>query len=216
MPEISSVLPHLVHAGAILYLVCFLFRNQVILRCFAIMGDGAYIAYYYGVSDKPLWDAMFYASMNIVINFGMIALVLRDRREGTFNVEDLHLYRRFSPLSPGEFRRLMKLGRLEEADGDLQLTNEGGVLDKLYYVVEGNIDIKKSGRKINPDSGIFIGEVAFLSEKPATATVTIRKGTRFVVWESGKLKAALSKDESLGHSFQSLLNADLVAKVAKS
>jgi Popeye protein conserved region len=216
LPEISSVLPHLVHAGAILYLVCFLFRNQVILRCFAIMGDCAYMAYYYGVSDRPLWDAMFYASMNIIINFAMIMLVLRDRQEGSFNVEDLHMYRRFSPLSPGEFRRLMKLGKIQVAEAATQLTEEGKALDRLYYVMEGDIDIKKSGRKIKPDSGIFIGEVAFLSQVPATATVKISKGTRLVVWDSTVLKTALSKDTSLGHGFQSLLNADLVAKVARS
>jgi len=216
LPELSSVFPHLVHLGAILYLVCFLFRNQILLRCFAIIGDCAYIAYYYGVSTVPLWDAMFYASMNIAINFVMIALLLRDRREGDFSVEDLHLYRRFSPLSPGEFRRLMKLGNFEQTDYDRKLTTEGQPLEHLYYILEGEIDIKKSGRKIKPESGIFIGEVAFLSQKPATATVTIRKGTRIVVWSSAALKSALAKDEALGHGFQSLLNADLVSKVARS
>jgi hypothetical protein len=216
MPLWNEMLPHLVHVGAILYLVCFLFRNQIMLRSFAIFGDFAYIAYYYAAAERPLWEAMFYAGMNVVINLIMIALVLRDLREGGFSERDLQLFRRFSPLSPGEFRRLMRGGVWTEASEDMKLTEEGDALEKLYYVMEGAIEIEKAGRKITPDSGIFIGEIAFLSRKAATATALIKQGTRYVVWEADALRKQLAKDDALQGSLMRLLNADLAAKVAKA
>jgi len=216
MTEVSGFLPYLVHVGAVLYLVCFVFRNQILLRWFAIMGDFAYIAYYYGATDRPLWEAMFYAGMNIVINLVMISLLVRDQRQGSFGEKDLQLFRRFAPLSPGEFRRLMRGGSWKETDAVTQLTSEGGNPDKLFYVMEGEVEIDKGGRKITPESGIFIGEIAFLSRKPATATVTLRPGARYVAWEAETLRQQLESDGALQNSVMRLLNADLMAKVAKA
>lgn len=59
MFETKFLFENMVHLGAVLYLICFLFRDQVILRSFAIAGDFAYTAFYFGATDQPLWQAMF-------------------------------------------------------------------------------------------------------------------------------------------------------------
>ncbi|MCA0432190.1 MAG: cyclic nucleotide-binding domain-containing protein [Proteobacteria bacterium] len=215
MPEIHALLPYVVHLGAIFFLICFLFRNQLYLRSFAILGSLAYIAYYYGVTSEPLWAPMVYSSLNIATNLVMIGLILRDQREGQFGEGDLQLFRRLSPLNPGEFRRLMRGGTWQQAEGSTQITTEGAALDRLYFVMDGDIEIEKSGRKITPDSGIFIGEIAFLSNKPATATVTLRPGARYVSWDSNALRQQLARDSALQHGMLKLLNADLMTKVAR-
>ena len=65
----------LVHAGAMFYLICFAFRNQILLRSFAIIGDLFYTAYYFSASDKPLWEAIIWNIPNIALNMVMIVLI---------------------------------------------------------------------------------------------------------------------------------------------
>ena len=64
-----------VHVGAMLYLVCFLFRDQIWLRSFAIAGDVAYVTYYYNISEQPLWSAILWNIPNAVINIAMICAI---------------------------------------------------------------------------------------------------------------------------------------------
>jgi hypothetical protein len=43
---LNWVVPNLIHIGALCYLVCFLFRDQLWLRIFAVLGDLVYTGFY--------------------------------------------------------------------------------------------------------------------------------------------------------------------------
>lgn len=206
----------LIHIGAILYLVCFLFRNQILLRCFAIAGDMAYTAYFYGVNEQPLWNAMFWSSTNIVINSIMIMVLMNEHRHGKLADNDLKLYRSLNSLTPGEFRKLSALGKWKTAAEVTLLTTEGEALDRLYYVLEGEVNMEKSGRRIEVKSELFIGEIAFLLNKPATATVKLKPGALYVEWSHAVLRKAFEKQAGLKHALGALLSTDLAGKVARS
>jgi hypothetical protein len=207
---------NLIHLGAILYLVCFLFRNQIHLRLFAIMGDLVYTAYYFGVASHPLWEAMVWSVLNMGVNAVMIAMIINDNRETKLGDNELRLYRNLASLSPGEFRKLMALGKWHTATENIVLTNEGQSLDQLYYVLEGEVDIEKSGRKIEVKPELFIGEIAYLLRKPASATVAIKKGALYVAWSHTALEKAITKQDALKNALNTLLSADLATKVARS
>lgn len=206
----------LIHIGAILYLVCFLFRNQIMLRCFAVAGDVAYTAYYYGVSSQPLWEAMFWSSTNIAVNCVMLFILYTESRQGSLGDNELKLYRSLNALTPGEFRRLAALGKWKTATEEMVLTTEGQDLSRLYYILEGEVDIEKSGRKIEVKPELFIGEIAYLLQKPASATVKLKTGSLFIEWEHAVLKKAFAKQESLKHALGALLSSDLAGKVARA
>ena len=210
------IFENLVHIGALLYLVCFLFRDQMGLRAFAMMGDLVYTAYYFGVTDQPLWGAMFWSTMNMAINGYMIMHLLKDRREGVLGDDELRLYRNLSTLSPGEFRKLIQHGTWKTADEGQVLTEEGKALDKLYYVLEGKVFIDKSGRKIDASPSQFVGEIAYLKNRAASATVTLGKGTLYMTWSHEALAIAKKSHDNLGASLNALLNADMADKVARA
>jgi Popeye protein conserved region len=207
---------NLIHLGAMLYLVCFLFRNQIGLRIFAIAGDLAYTGYYYTVAEKPLWDAMFWSSANIVINLLMISFVLRDQRMQNLSDDELKLYAKFNSLSPGEFRKLLTMGKWNKAENWTTLTVEGQSVSHLHYILEGNVDIDKSGRKIAVEPGLFIGEIAYLKQRPASATVKAAPGTLYMSWTHDALTTAKLKYEGLSAAIDRLINADLAEKVARA
>jgi Popeye protein conserved region len=207
---------YLIHLGAVLYLICFLFRNQIHLRIFAMLGDVVYTAYYFGVTGHPLWEAMIWSTLNMTVNAVMIGVLLNDKRETKLGDNELKLYRNLTSLSPGEFRKLVGLGKWSVASQTETLTHEGQILDKLFYVLEGGLDIIKSGRAIQVNPGLFIGEIGYLLRKPATATVSVKPGTIYIAWPHVELSKAFEKHESLKHALGALLSSDLAEKVART
>lgn len=216
MPGFEAMAQHLIHVGAVLYLICFLFRDQIALRTFAIAGDFAYMAYYYSASSSPLWEAIFWIIPNMGINIVMIALILRDRRMTSLSDHEMTLFQNLRGLTPGQFRRLMKLGRWERLEEGRAITKEGQLLDRLYYVLDGGVEVNKSGRAIDVDPAVFIGELAYLRDKPATATVTVKPRAVLVSWAHAELRRACDKDGELKNALLTLLNSDLAEKVARA
>jgi Cyclic nucleotide-binding domain len=216
MFSVDFFLQNLIHLGAMLYLICFLFRNQILLRSFAILGDLAYTGYYWGVTDAPLWSAMAYSTMNMLINFSMIMLILNDQRHTTLSDNDMKLYQGFAGMTPGDFRRLSKAGVWRKADETVTLTREGEPVTELHYVLEGDLEITKSGRAIDVPSGLFIGEIAYLRKTPATATVTVKPGTTYISWPHEALHKVTAKHDGLRQSLTNLLSTDLAVKVARA
>ena len=211
----TDLLPHLIHFGALLYFVCFLFRDQIKLRLFAIAGDFAYIAYYFTAAEHPLWEAIGWASANVLVNISMILMILRDHRVTALSDDELALFQDMRGLTPGQFRRLARLGQWQVANGKETLTEEGQPLDRLYYLAEGEADVEKSGREILLPRASFIGELAYLRQKPATATVTARPGAKLVSWSHADLARLTARDQSLAAALSALLSNDMAEKVAR-
>jgi CRP-like cAMP-binding protein len=62
------------------------------------------------------------------------------------------------------------------------LMREGDRGREFFVLVEGNADVRKGNRKINTMSkGDFFGEIALVSQKPRTATVTTASPVRVLV-----------------------------------
>jgi hypothetical protein len=211
----QDVLPHLIHLGAILYLICFLFRDQILLRSFAILGDFAYMAFYFTAAGQPLWSAIAWIIPNVGINIVMIFLILRDQRMMPLSDDEMSLFQNLRGLNPGQFRRLIKMGKWQRVDEDMQITEEGKELDRLYYVLSGDVEVDKGGRKIKVEPAVFIGELAYLRKKPATATVRVKPGAVFVSWPHASLEQVTKKDDGLAAVLGTLLSNDLAEKVAR-
>jgi hypothetical protein len=211
----QDVLPHLIHLGAILYLICFLFRDQILLRSFAILGDFAYMAFYFTAAGQPLWSAIAWIIPNMGINIVMIFLILRDRQMMPLSDDEMSLFQNLRGLNPGQFRRLIKMGKWQRVDEETQITEEGKDLDRLYYVLSGDVEVDKAGRKIKVEPAVFIGELAYLRKKPATATVRVKPGAVFVSWAHSSLEQVTKKDDGLAAVLGTLLSNDLAEKVAR-
>jgi hypothetical protein len=221
LENLTSLFPYFVHAGAICYLVCFLFRNQLYLRCLAIVGDFFYTAYYFNAAGEPLWVAMGYSMFTVVINVFMIALLLRDQHQGRMSDRDLQLFRRFDTLTPGEFRRLLSLGVWKEATETVQITTEGLKPSELYYVLEGNARAVKADPATMHGDGVvndfvgFIGEVAYVTDHPALTTTELEPGAKYISWNIAELTRLLDKDDSIKKGLHQLFNAEMAVKIKR-
>lgn len=212
----SFVAQNLVHVAAIFTLICYLFKDQIKLRAFAALGDALLTVYYVVAFPAPLWNAMYWTIINVIINVAMIALLLRDRRMTLLSDDEMTLFRALETLSPGQFRKLLKLADWHVQEEPVQLTAEGEKPGHLYYILSGDVTIAKQGRSFVAAPKTFIGEIAFLRGTPASATVTTPPAAHYVSWPVEELQALLKRNEDLKNAFSALLSADMADKVART
>lgn len=207
---------NIVHIGALFYLAGFLFRNQLLLRGLIIAGDVVYIAYFFLAPATPLWGAIFWSALFMVVNLVMIGLILRDGMNFGLSPSQRRLFEALHDLSPGQFRQLMRLAHEGTAKAPTVITREGKPLNRLYFILEGRIGIEKRGGRSTIAAESFVGEIAFLLDRPATATVTLEPGCHFFGWPSAELKAMLEASPSLAGALRAAMNRNLATKVAQS
>lgn len=216
MPEYVIGSQTLVYLATFAYALGFLFRDQVILRLLVLIGTALYIAYYYLHLDEPQWGAIIGSCiiggatlvgfLNLLYSRLPIGIIGMNRR----------IYDSFGTLEPGEFRALMRCGKMIQASSSVALTIENQHPDSLYFVIEGSPLIEKDQREFRIPNNCFIGEVAFLRNQPASATVTLPEGGVIVRWERRRLQKLLVRSPRLQQAFEAMIGRDMADKVAQS
>ena len=208
---------HLVmHLAAIIGVAALALRDQLRLRLVLLFSIALDIIYYASNMGGPSWDDVFWNVVTFSVNAWVLTQLILDRTHIGLSADEEWLFRAFGTLSPGEFRRLLKLGTWVTAADRTVLTVEDQTPDNLYYVLEGEIEIVKAGRTNTFSPPAFIGEIAFLEKRTASATVNVCAGTRYLVWSSQGLATCLSRKQSLRIAVVRLLSADLADKVARA
>jgi CRP-like cAMP-binding protein len=207
---------NIVHVGALLYLLGFLFRDQLVLRGLIILGDLVYILYFYFAPDIPLWGGIFWSATFTLVNVVMIWFIYLDEVQFSLPAHERKMFELLVDLTPGQFRTFLKAGRQEVAASPVVITRENAPLDQLYFVTDGKVTIDKGGRRMVSEAKTFIGEIAFLLARPATATVTLEPGCHYGVWDSKALHNILNGNAALKMALSAALNRKLAEKVAQA
>jgi len=194
----------------------FLARDELMLRLLMLCASVLYLFYFYHVAEQPLWDAIITDVMLAIANLSMIVVVVLERTTLSMSSESAALFRHFPMLTPGQFRRLLKSGCLVSASEPVVLTREGAPVDRLWYVFEGELRIAKAGQMARIETATFVGELAFLTGAPASASVSVEAGARYLEWNAQALQALIGKRPDLHVALQAQFNADLVRKVTAS
>jgi hypothetical protein len=206
----------LVHIAGLLQVAGYMSKRQIVLRQLLLAGTVFYIAYYLVQAPAPQWHPIFWSSLFLVANLYVILGLYADRRHKAMSEDEDRLAHALSELTPGQFRRLMRAATWNTAAAPTIVTREGETPGSLYFVVEGAIEIRKAGRSFPVMPGTFIGEVAWLLKCPATATVELAAGTRYVAWSASDLDVVFDRNEPLKTAFEKLLNRDLARKIGSS
>jgi hypothetical protein len=74
-------------------------------------------------------------------------------------------------------------------------------------VLDGGIEVSKQGRSFSVAPGIFIGEIGFLLDETASATVRLAQGARYIEWSRGQLAGLLEKYPALKAALGARLNS---------
>ncbi len=209
----------LVAAAAGTYFLGYLTINQIVLRLFVLTGTLFYIAYYATAADTPLWVAIWTSVALLASNLYGLFLLFAGRSRWSLPKGFLDVYQdtdRFSSLTPGDFRALIRDATRITLDEDLIVSNEDHDLDHLYYLVSGGAHVTKKGRAFRLPSNIFIGEVAYLLQRNSAATITLDAGSDVLVWDFDTLRRRSARRPRYKLALEAVVSRDLALKVAEA
>lgn len=207
---------YLVYLAFAFALAGYLARDELWLRLLMLAASVNYLAYYYTVTEEPLWNAIFTSGALAFVNLVMIGIVILERTTFAMSRQVAAIFRSFDMLTPGQFRRIMRYGTVRTADDTVRLTTEGMRVEKLYYVTAGTVIVTKEGRRTEIPPRIFVGEIAYATGNVASATVELAPGSVWVEWDQDRLRRLARRFPALGVALVAQFNADLLGKVATS
>ena len=209
-----------VHAAMLCYAGGFLFRSQIKLRLLVLAGTALYIAYYWWHPAVPLWDAIFASLVIGVANLVGLALLTLDAVPLAMGRarELSDAFETIAPgtVKPGRVRRLARMGVVDTVETDMQLLRQGLRSGALHFILDGEASLHKHGTTHTVRGPCFLGEIAFVTGRPASADVTVRAGSRIVSWPAATLMQAMHRSGELDRSLRALVSYDLAGKLAAS
>lgn len=207
---------NLVYLAGAFYVTGMAITNQIILRMLVLSGTFVYLLYYFTIGDAPLWQAIYVSLMIAVANLGGLTSLMA--RRSRFAIPRAHsdIYYDFPHLPPGDFRALMQLAKRYTVAEDKQVTTEGEAGQKLYFILKGSILIRKGEQAFTLPPKIFLGEVAFLTGVPSSATVWIEEGAEILEWRFDELRRKCMRNPRFKLALEAAISIDLADKVARS
>lgn len=123
----------------------------------------------------------------------------------------------FPDLAKREFLNFWNFGEpFDFAKGE-HIVAEGEAPEHLMLVLEGEVRIVKGGAEIarlGPDA--FVGEMSFLTGRPASADAVAAGSVRLMVWRQRKLHDLDLINPALQARLNRILGRDLADKIARS
>jgi len=204
------------HFTYFLLIASMLMRRMVTLRLLAVASGLAKIVYRAVFILDPvsvLWETIF-----VIVNVIQLLIIWYYEYHHRFAEEHKHFADNMpDTVDRSAIKRLLDLADLERFDPGKQLTGEGEKVTQLVYIADGIVKVEHADRVVAIcGPGDYIGELSFLSGNPATATATVVKPTRALVFDQAKLTAAIANDMQLRRTLESALNKNLAGKLMRS
>jgi CRP/FNR family transcriptional regulator, cyclic AMP receptor protein len=104
----------------------------------------------------------------------------------------------FAQCSRKELAEVASIADEIDLPAGKELIREGGRGREFFVLLDGTVDVRKNGRRINElKSGDFFGEIALVSDAPRTATVTTSSPVRALVVTDRSFRTLLRHSPSI-------------------
>ncbi|APH73350.1 cyclic nucleotide-binding domain-containing protein [Aquibium oceanicum] len=201
------------HINYILVILSVSMSSMRWLRIFAIASGITGVLYYgFMVSDliSATWEFIF-----TTVNAIQLAIVLLAGRRRRHSDDERLFIETVMPTLEGNLRaRMLKLARWETKEPGEVLIAEGEAAPLLVFIARGAASVEKNGKIVGVcGPGDFLGEMSFLSGKPASATVRVSNEIRCCVYEPAVLRALLQRNPQIKQALEFSFNRNLVGKL---
>lgn len=203
---------YLIHVANVLYMFSYSVRDILWLRLLTVTAMISLLPFYY---VKDLNTAIYWNLLFLVINLYQLYKLLLERRPVQLTPEQQRLYKgAFRAMSPREFVRFLSLGDWHDVDEGARLVNQGTTLDVLTLIATGRLSVSVDDEPVTDlGPGQFVGEMCYLSGKPASASVHASATSRCVRWKSDDLRTFLGDNPSVRSALQDIIGNDLASKL---
>lgn len=192
----------------------YLLGNMLWLRILLVIASTIYIisGVRLGITSMVGWNSAYLA-----INTYHIILLLLDRITITLPAETRKIYHYyFSIMSTREFKKIIMMNKFCSFK-DSAIISESETTDKLFIVLDGQVDIVRSSENIaSLHAGDLIGEMSFMSKEPASASAVANGVVECAYWTHDDLEKLKLRKRSAYNKFISIIGCDLVRKLKKN
>ena len=196
----------------------FLVKDIFWLRLLSIAASLFSVFYNYTIPVEPMWLAINWNFIFIVVNLYHIAVILYEKREVKMDDKNQELYDTlFKEMTPVEYLKISRAAKWEMVKAGERIITQGMPVPDLYLIYNGTVDVIVDGEGIAQlKDGEFVGEMSFLTEKVATATCKVKYDAQCLVWKQREFKELLKRNPSLYFTIQSVLSAQVSDKLVSS
>ena len=191
----------------------FIVKDILYLRLVSILASLFSVFYNWVIPVEPMWIPIGWNFVFVALNLYHIAIIVYEKRPVHMSPKHKELYETmFKDLTPVEFLKITKLADWEHFKSGEVIIQERHAVETLNLIYNGTVNVKVGGKKVAElKDGQFVGEMSFLTEKPATATCVVKHDAELLVWRQREFKELLKRNPSLYYSIQSLLSTQLVS-----
>ena len=154
--------------------VSYSMRDMRLLRTITVVACFVDLFVYYNIRPgQPMWVSFGMSILFIAINGYQLWTLWRDSRTSDFSAEESFMYGTvFSSLQPGEFRRLLSLGRYDMVPAGASWVRAGAPVSSVALIVAGEASVMLDETVVSRlKRGDFIGEMGYITRQPASAAV---------------------------------------------
>ena len=196
----------------------FLVKDILWLRLVSVLASTFSIFYNWVIPIEPMWIAIGWNFVFIVLNLYHIAIIIYEKRPVQMSPKHKELYETmFKEMTPVEFLKITKIADWVHFKSGEVITQQTHNVETLNLIYNGTVDVAVDGIKVAElKDGQFVGEMSFLTEKPATATCITKHDAELLVWKQEQFKELLKRNPSLYFTIQSLLSAQVSSALVSS
>lgn len=189
----------------------FLVKDILWLRIMSILASLFSVFYNYIIPPEPMWIPIGWNFVFVIVNIYHIAVILYEKRPVKMDDKNEELYSTlFKEMSPVEYLKISKAAIWKTFKSGEKLTTQGSPVPDLVLIYNGTVDVAVKNKKVaHLKDGQFVGEMSFLTEKPATATCIVKHDSECLVWKQREFKELLKRNPSLYFTIQSVLSAQV-------
>jgi hypothetical protein len=196
----------------------FLVKDIFWLRIVSIAASLFSVFYNYFIPMEPMWLAINWNFVFVVVNVYHIAVILYEKRAVKMDDRNEELYQTlFKEMTPVEYLKISRAAEWVSLKSGQRIITQGMPVPDLYLIYNGTVDVVVDGDEVTQlKDGEFVGEMSFLTEKVATATCKVKYDTICLVWKQREFKELLKRNPSLYFTIQSVLSAQVSDKLVSS
>ena len=195
----------------------YLMTNIFWLRVSAVVGLFLEIAYF-RMTDGDLKVGIVWGLIFISINLYQLFWLVRERASLRLPDQDAPILREaLAGLNDPQIAKLLTAADWRDAQPGEMLTQQDAAVDALYFLCSGRASVVVNGSFVTYlEKGAFVGEMAYLTHKPATATVMIDEPSRILVLSKSRMAKITATDGQIAGIIYQLLGRDLATKMRQS
>ena len=196
----------------------FLVKDILYLRFVSIVASLFSVFYNWVIPVEPMWIPIGWNFVFVALNLYHIAVIMYEKRPVDMSPKHKELYETmFKNMTPVEFLKITKIADWIHFKSKESITQKGHTVPTLNLIYNGTVDVVVDDKKVAElKDGQFVGEMSFLTEKPATATCVVKYDTECLVWKQEQFKDLLKRNPSLYFTIQSLLSAQVSSALVSS